>query len=211
MKKYILFIGVFFNALVAVAQDARVISECTVVYDLTIEDASVDQAVVKSMAGTTKTVYIKGSKARTELVTPAFQQSVIYDGRTDSTIILRELGNSRYMSFLNAAKRAAQHKRFDGITFTYTNDTKTILGYECKRVEAKLKDGAMFNIYYAPSIVPSNRMFEYQFKDLPGFVLEYETLSEDGKTKVNYTATKISLTPVPAAKFDLPKTGYRII
>ena len=64
---------------------------------------------------------------------------------------------------------------------------------------------------YALSIIPSNNMFEYQFKDIPGFPLEYETQSEDGKTRVRYTATKISLTPVPVAKFDIPKTGYRVL
>jgi hypothetical protein len=53
--------------------------------------------------------------------------------------------------------------------------------------------------------------YEYQFKDLPGFVLEYEALTEDGKSKINYSATKITLVPVPVAKFDLPKTGYRVL
>ena len=42
------------------------------------------------------------------------------------------------------------------------------------KVVANLKDGSTFNVYYAPSIIPSNMEYEYQFKDLPGFVLEYE-------------------------------------
>ena len=65
--------------------------------------------------------------------------------------------------------------------------------------------------FIPPAIIPSNREYEYQFKDLPGFALEYETNSEDGKVKYKYFAEKITLTPVLAAKFDLPKSGYRIL
>ncbi|MEJ7683983.1 MAG: hypothetical protein WKG06_40250 [Segetibacter sp.] len=76
---------------------------------------------------------------------------------------------------------------------------------------AKLTNGSAYNVFYTPSIIPSNKEYEYQFKDLPGLVLEYEEESEDGKTKIKYSATKITLFPVPDAKFDLPKSGYRIL
>jgi len=39
--------------------------------------------------------------------------------------------------------------------------------------------------------------------------MEYE--SSIGKTQVTYTVSKISLSPVPASKFDIPKTGYRVM
>ncbi|MDO9156009.1 MAG: hypothetical protein Q7U17_03995, partial [Sediminibacterium sp.] len=65
-------------------------------------------------------------------------------------------------------------------------------------------------VYYASTITPSVREFEYQFKDIPGFVLEYE--AKDGYTqKITYTATKISFNPVSAAKFEIPTTGYRLL
>jgi hypothetical protein len=76
---------------------------------------------------------------------------------------------------------------------------------------AKLKDGSTYNVYYAPSIISSNREFEYQFKDLPGFVLEYESDADNGKSRVRYSASKITITPVASAKFDIPKSGYRVL
>ncbi len=193
------------------AQEPKIISEVSVVYDLTIEDANADANTIKSMTGASKMLYLKGSKVRTDLVTPSFKQTFISDSKSDSTVILRELGNNKYLSYLDSRKMGEKNKKYEGISFQNTNDTKTILGYDCKKVVAKLKDGSQYNIYYAPSIVPSNREFEYQFKDLPGFALEYEAQSEDGKTKVKYTATKITLTPVPIAMFDIPKSGYRVL
>jgi GLPGLI family protein len=125
--------------------------------------------------------------------------------------VLRELGNTKYISFLDSDKRNEKNKKFEGVTFVKTDETKTILGYDCKKVIAKLKDGSTYNVYYAPAIIPSNRDFEYQFKDLPGFVLEYESEAESGKSRIKYSASKITLTPVASAKFDVPKSGYRIL
>ena len=104
-----------------------------------------------------------------------------------------------------------KNKKYEGIQFVNTNEKKTILGYECNKVIAKLTDGSAYDVYYTTSIIPSTTGFEYQFRELPGFVLEYETELDRGKTKVRFTASKITLIPVPVAKFDVPKTGYRVL
>ena len=193
------------------AQEPKVLSEVSVVYDVSVDNANTDDNIAKAMAGAVKMLYIKGSKVRTDLITPAFKQIFIYDSKTDSTVVLRELGNTKYLSYIDARKRADRNKKYIGMSFMNTNETKTILGYECKKVIAKLSDGSQYNIFYAISIIPSNKEFEFQFKDLPGFALEYEALSEDGKTKVKYSASKITLTPVAVALFDIPKSGYRVL
>jgi GLPGLI family protein len=213
MKRFlVLFSALFLLSIINVsAQSTRIISDCTVQYDLTIDDTKADAAFVKTMKGATKTVYIKGTRSRSDLLTPTYVQTIINDSKSDTTIVLRELGTTKYMSYLNQEKRQNQNKRFEGVAFNPTGETKTILGYQCTKVVAKLKDGSNFNVYYAPSIIPSNKEYEYQFKDLPGFVLEYETQTEDGKTKISYVASKIILTPVPESKFEVPKSGYRIL
>ena len=192
------------------AQAGQLVSDCTVFYTINIEETQVSGAS-KLMEGATKIVYIKGSKSRSDLETPGFKQTTIYDTKSDSTIVLREVGNTKYISYLNTEKRKEKNKKFEGIQFLNTIEKKVILGYECIKVVAKLTNGATFDVYYTPAIVPSNYLYEDQFKDLPGFVLEYESQNDDGKTKVKYTATKIILVPVPGAKFDLPKAGYRVL
>jgi GLPGLI family protein len=193
------------------AQPAKILSEFSVVYELSVQDAKGDTELKKSMDGATKTIYIKGTRVRSDLNSSNYTQTTFSDSKTDSTVVLRELGKAKYMSYLSKQKRDEQNKKFEGIVFNKTGETKTILGYECTKVVAKLKDGSTYNVYFAASIAPSNNEYEYQFRDLPGLVLEYETESEDGKTKIRYTATKISITPVPVSKFDLPKSGYRIL
>jgi len=158
-----------------------------------------------------KTLYIRGVKSRSELHTPNFVQAIIYDSKTDSSVVLRELGNTKYISFLSGESRRQKNLKYEGMKFNQTDEKKTILGYECQKVVTTLADGTSYNVYFTPSIVPSARGYEYQFKDLPGLVLEYEAILEKGNTKVTFTASNIDFTPVPVAKFDIPKTGYRLL
>lgn len=211
MKKYLHILLALTVAYTATAQSAKLVSDVTVVYDVAISDSKADPQMVKALSGATKSLYIKGSKSRSELVSSNFQQTVIHDSKTDSTIILRELGNAKYISYPTINKRTEAYKKYEGMTLVNTAETKNILGYECKKVLIKLQDGSEYNVFYTPAILPSNKDYEYQFKDLPGLVLEYESELEQGKWKVQYIATKITLSPVSSAKFDIPKTGYRVL
>jgi GLPGLI family protein len=192
-------------------QERKSVSDCTVYYDVTTAGANVDDKLAKAMEGTTKVLFIKGSKSRSDLIAPNFRQTTITDARTDSTVVLRELSGSKYISYLDGAKMKEQNKRYQGIQFVSTSEQKVILGYECKKAIAKLSDGATYNVFYTTSILPPNRQYEYQFRNLSGFVLGYEEVSEDGKMNIKYLASKISLASIPAATFDLPKTGYRVL
>jgi hypothetical protein len=58
-------------------------------------------------------------------------------------------------------------------------------------------------------LVPENKDFQYVNRSLPGLAMQYE--SNMGSLNVVYTVAKINLAPVPAAKFDLPKSGYRVM
>jgi GLPGLI family protein len=115
------------------------------------------------------------------------------------------------MTKLDNTQWIAENKKYEGMMISLANtQTKTILGYECKKAVIQLKDGSSFTLFYATNIVPSVKEFEYQFKDIPGFVLEFESQEAAGK-KIKYTATKINLSPVQASRFDIPTSGYRLL
>ena len=194
----------------ALAQQ-RVVAECTVMFKITLDDGTVDKDVSNSISKSAKTVYIKGNDSRVDLVSPAIQQSVIYDKTQNTAVVLREFGTNKFMNRLNKEQWVTANKQYQGMAISLVNETKTILGYECKKAMITLKDGTVFSLYYATAIIPSVKEFEYQFKDVPGFVLEYQ-IKESGDNKlVNYRAEKISLSPVLASKFDIPTSGYRIM
>lgn len=189
----------------------RVVAECTVIYKIALDDGTIDKDVSNSINKSAKTVYIKGNDSRVDLVSPAIQQSVIYDKTQNTAVVLREFGTNKLMNRLSKEQWLAINKQYQGMNISLVNETKNILGYECKKAVISLKDGSVFSLYYATGIVPSVKEFEYQFKDVPGFVLEYQIKEPGDNTTVNYRAEKISLSPVLASKFDIPTSGYRLI
>lgn len=162
------------------------------------------------MKATTKTVYIKGVNSRTDLISPSFSQSVIYNKNTATATILRNIGANKFMTKLDQAKWIEEHTRYTNMKLVKSDETKTILGYECRKLTLELSDGTTLTVFYATNISPSVKEFEYQFKDVPGFVLEYESTEGEGR-KIKYTAAQINFNPVPASRFDIPVSGYRIL
>ncbi|MBX9734982.1 MAG: hypothetical protein K2X37_13060 [Chitinophagaceae bacterium] len=190
---------------------ARVVAECTIQYAIQINDEnSADKETVSLLKATTKHVYIKANDSRVDLISPNFQQSVIYDKNAGSAVILREIGTNKFMTKLDTKAWESQHAKFVDMEVSFSNETKKILGYDCKKAILKLKNGTSFSVFYATAIVPSVKDFEYQFKNIPGFVLEYEAQEGKGE-KITYTATQINLNPVQASKFDIPTSGYRLL
>lgn len=210
MKNCILLI-VFYFSLNSLLAQTRVVAECTVNYSIQINgDEKVDNETAALLKSSSKTVYIKGNDSRVDLQSISFLQTLIYDKSTGNAIVLRELGSNKFITKLDNKGWINKNSKFNNMTISYLNEVKQILGYECKKALLQLQDNSSFVVYYSTTIVPSVKEFEYQFKDIPGFVLEYEAMEEKG-LKITYTASKINLNPVPASKFDIPTSGYRIL
>ncbi|MEI6584852.1 MAG: hypothetical protein WCL56_02155 [Sediminibacterium sp.] len=210
MKSVLLIVGICLSNTLFVVAQQRVVAECTVQYKITLEDLKTDKDVQNAVQLSNKTVYIKGNDCRIDLMSPSLNQSIIYEKLNGSAVVLREFGNNKFMTKLSPEKWTTANKQYDEMTISLMDETKIILGYECKKAQLKLSDGTVYTIYYATSITPSVKEFEFPFRDIPGFVLEYQ-IKELGETIVNYKASKIFLSPVQASKFDIPTSGYRIL
>ena len=211
MKQWLMILVAMMFLKAEAGAQQRVVAECTVTYAISVpEDNTIDKDLVESLKATTKTVYIKANDSRSDLMSPSFKQTLLYNKVNGTAVILREIGANKLMTKMDNARWISENKRFEGITVSANGETKTILGYECKKAVIQLKDGNSYVLFYAPNIIPSVKEFEYQFKDIPGFVLEYETQDPEGK-KIKYTATKINFSPVQASRFDVPTSGYRLL
>ena len=185
-------------------------SEGTISYDIVINTGSDKPQNADFLDGATNAIYIKGNKVRTEMVSPLGTQSTIIDAAKNSIVILKEYGEQKYMINLKPEDWRDANKKYEDVVFSYdTVASKTILGYKCSKAVGKLKDGNTFTVWYTTDLVPENKDFQYANRTLPGLALEYET--NMGNLKVTYTASKISFSPVPAAKFDIPKAGFRVM
>lgn len=185
----------------------KILSEGTIVYDITVQTGSKEPQLADMFDGVTTTIFLKGPQSRTEMISPLGSTISILDARAGTGVVLKEYGNQKLLISMNKPDWADMNKKYTGITFTTQNETKEIQGYKCQKAIAKLKDGSTFTVYYATDLVSENKDYDYQFKTLPGLPLEYE--SSVGNLKVKYTASKISFDPVPVQKFAIPASGYR--
>lgn len=185
----------------------KIFSEGTIVYDITVQTGSKEPQLADMFDGVTTTVYLKGSQSRTEMVSPLGSTVTIQDAKTNTGVVLKEYGNQKLLIHMTRDDWADLNKKYTGITFTPANETKTIAGYTCQKAIAKLKDGTSFTVFYTLEMVTENKDYNYQFRNLPGLPLEYE--STEGKLKVRYTASKVTFDPVPIQRFKIPVSGYR--
>jgi GLPGLI family protein len=208
MKTKIYFLSIFLlSALLSFSQ--KKFSEGTINYDIVINTGTEKTQAADFFDGATSTVYLKGNKSRSEMVSSLGTQSTIIDGAKNNITVLKEYGEQKYMINMTPANWNEANKRYSGVSFTYTDEAKNILGYNCKRAIGKLSDGTTYSVWYTTDLVPENSDFQHANASLPGLAMQYET--SVGKLIVTYTVSKISFSPVPAAKFDLPKTGFRVM
>jgi GLPGLI family protein len=190
----------------------RKLTEGTILYDISINNSTGKPQNAEFLDGATNAVFIKGGKVRTEMVSSLGTQSTIIDQASGNkqVTILKEYGPQKFMINLSAADWADLNSKYENVTFTYNpSETKSIQGYTAKKATGKLADGTTFTVWYTPEIVVDNKDFQYANRNLPGLALEYET--NVGNLKVVYTVSKLSFAPVPQAKFDLPKSGFRVM
>jgi GLPGLI family protein len=183
------------------------VNELTLVYDAAVTTGNKEPKLADAFDGSTNTVYLKGNMSRTEMQSALASFTTIHDATTGTSVVLQEVSGQKLLIRMSPENWQDKNKRYDGIVFTNTSETKQIVGYTCIKSIAKMKDGTTFTVYYTKDLVPDNQEYNYQFRNLDGLPLEYEYLQ--GNLRIRYTVSRINLNPVPASKFDIPKSGYR--
>ena len=179
-------------------------SEGTIGYSVTMTSSG-----VITPGETASLQMIKGGHYRSELTSDVGKTTTIYDVSEAAGAILREFGTQKIMIPLGKKEWDLREQKKGINNFKFSDETKEILGYNCSKAIAEKADGTSIVLFFTKEIIPENRDMELQFQQLPGFVLEYESMQ--GDFTVNYKAKFLNFDPVPIQKFDLPKSGYRIM
>jgi GLPGLI family protein len=179
-------------------------SEGTIVYSVAMISGG-----VKTPGETVSLQMIKGGHFRSELTSDVGKTTTIYDLSEAAGAILREFGTQKIMIPLGKREWDLREQKKGIINFNFLDETKEILGYTCSKAVAEKADGTSIVLFFTKGVIPENKDMELQFQQLPGFVLEYESMQ--GDFTVSYKAKFLNFDPVPIQKFDLPKSGYRIL
>src|SRR6187399_1841296 len=97
--------GVLFLQAAVPAAAQKKISELTLVYEYSIGN----------VGNATHTIYIKGNKSRSEIVSQQFSSTVIYDASTGFGVILKEVSGQKLLIRMNPDNWKERNKLFDGV------------------------------------------------------------------------------------------------
>jgi GLPGLI family protein len=187
----------------------RKLTEATISYDIVINTSNKTPQAADLLDGATSVIYLKGNSSRSEMISSLGTQATIIDAKSGDVTVLKEYGDQKYMIKMTPDNWKESNKKYEGVIFSYSNEEKTIAGFKCLKAIGTLKDGSTFTVYYTKELLPVNKDFQYLNKNLPGLAMQYEATM--GKMVVTYTVSSINFNPVSQSKFDLPKSGYRVM
>ncbi|MBI5856874.1 MAG: hypothetical protein HZB42_04410 [Sphingobacteriales bacterium] len=204
-------ITVAFFSLISFLQSSaqKKLTEATITYDVVINTENSKPQAADLLDGARNVIYLKGNSSRSEMISTLGTQATIIEGKTGSVTVLKDYGEQKYMIKMTPENWKESNKKYEGITFTFFNEFKMIAGYNCQKAIGKLVDSSAFTVYYTKDLVPMNKDFEYLNRNLPGLAMQYEAIQ--GNKVVTYTVASINFNPVSQLKFDLPKSGYRVM
>ncbi len=187
----------------------------TVIYQMSVEGLPPEQA---SMMGDMDMKIIwKGNRAYIEQNSMMYSMKTVSDEK--STLMLMDMmGKKSYMR-VNAEKQKDKQNDLPEYKVEYTNDTKKIAGYDCKKaiVTFKIKEekDVVVEVWYSeqiPNVYNSNQNYSNRrqgntfLAKVKGLPLEY-TIPQ-GQMLVKVTTTEINFNPVSDDVFNLSTDGY---
>ncbi len=206
MKKIILAISLFVLCVILVKAQTKSNFEGVVTYSISFEGSGLPPEALAMFKDAESVIYLKGDKYRVDMIMPMQSTSSIVDNKNKNSVTLMEIMGKK---FLIRMKESEIKKEQDGapeIAIKYTDETKVIAGYKCKKAEifAKNGKGNSINVFYTDEILNNN--IKPVYKGLQGFPLEYS--ANQGGMDMKFTAKSIVKTPVADSKFEIAKTGY---
>lgn len=199
---------------------AQVLTEGAVEYKVEYSNNPEGASIKNMMMPTEMTLLFKNNLTRADMPTNFISTKTITNARLGSVLILINVHDRKLA--LSMDEKKIQHDLNDGPQIKrikHTGKTKTIAGY--KGIEAWIYFETIINpfdsiyilhdstkVFYSNAIGTKEINWNTKFRDLDGFLLEYELPQND--MIMHFTATTIKKIKVPNNEFLIPE-GYRIM
>lgn len=186
----------------------RLVSDMKIVYKLELPP---DQQQAGAMLqGSTLVEYMRGHLSRIDMNLNVVHYTYLINSRDQAVVTLIDNQGDKYLIRSDREEYEKELKQYSNIRFKDEPGTKELLGYTCKKATGIMPDGKTFEVYYTPDLVPENRHYNRRFVNLKGIPLQFEIITKAGARMI-VIATHIDLHPVPAAMFETPTSGYKVI
>lgn len=165
-----------------------------IVYNITYPGSMIDLAELQELPDRA-VITTKNNMARTELTgeKAGLSQIKISNGQTRETATMLEILREKYVIERNPPEIQNMLRNMPQPEFEYTNEVVEILGYECRKVIARITDDFGVEheseIFYTPDIPGNVFNFDTPYHSIPGLMLKYEM--RVGPLNIRYEAQSV--------------------
>jgi hypothetical protein len=209
MKKFIFTLLILAGFLCDKAIAQKQVNEASLIYDIAATTSD-GKSEVASLKGATLQIWVKGDQSRSEMKTSLGMETSIHDNASGKAVVLKEYSAQKLMITYTSSNWQSSSQTFSQSSFKPMNESRTINNYVCKEAVSQGNQGTgEIWVWYHPDIQLNNNAYFHAFPGISGLPIQY-TLSKSN-LRVSYTLRSISYEPIPATKFEWPKSGYRIM
>ena len=139
-----------------------------------------------------------------------FKTNFLCDFENQEFLQMVKLINKKYVLKLKDEEIKNSLNNMPLFLVEFTNETKKILGYECKKAIVTINNGMndAFTVFYTDEINIESPNWSNQFSVINGVLLEYQYEKYDVCMK--FTAKKIHYKTIEDSEFDVPNTYKEI-
>ncbi len=201
-------------ALTALSLNAQ-IKEGSITYNMTIEGMPPEQAAM--MGDMEMKITFKDNKSLMEVSSMMFSNQTTFDDK-GSVSLIESMGNKMAVKQTKDEmdkEEAKQKEKSPDPKIEYTNETKTIAGYECKKaivtMIGKDKKEEVKDVWYSDKFnyLDKDGKTKGEIKGLKGIPFEYVSTRMGFKSKL--LVKEVSVDPVNDEKFNLSIEGYKLM
>ncbi len=163
-----------------------------ITYEISYPGSMLDLATLEQLPSEAD-ITAKRERVRTEMDAGELYQIKISDSDEMSVATVLEVLREKYVIHKTPEDIRQNLEELPDPQINFTNETKEILGYTCKKAEAvyydQHGDPVTSDIYYTEEIPGGPFNFDMPYNEIPGLMLEYEI--RVGNLNMRYEATSI--------------------
>jgi len=175
-------------------------------YDIEYEALNLPEQA-RSQLPDNSTLYIKDQKSSTEVITGMMTRRTIKNAETMYSVNLIDAMGQKFAIEQSKEDIIAANKEQPDAELEFTDNTKTIAGYEAKEVIVTPEEGDPYSVFYTPEI--SGKSFNFDspiFKEIDGLPLEF--IVDAKMFKMVMKAQSIEKMKIKDETFEIPE-GYK--
>lgn len=192
------FLSICFTAVIVLLVTESVFSQRPfrgrIIYTITYPGSMIDLAELEQLPDRA-VIYTKNNLVRTELSgeNAGLFQVKISDPDRGETATMLEILREKYVIHKGSAEIQNALRNMPQPEFEYTDETREILGYTCRKVIARISDdfGNEYEseIWYTNEIPGNAFNFDTPYNQIPGLMLQYEM--RVGPLNIRYEAQSV--------------------